>query len=645
MKLPVLGRAMHNPRVVFGAVCVFLVAMFIADLGAYDLWWHIKAGEMIVQDGRVPHADPFSFTAAGRPWIYHSWLSGVSLYLVHAATGIGGLIALRSVLIALSLALAWVVARRRGVGAGLASVLVIVAAYQLWVRSLMRPYLFSFVLFMLFYFIIEHARARHEEDVSAAPRGRLAREGWLLWGGGRLLLLPLLMVLWANLHGGFMVGFLMIGAFGAAEMAGVAASPVRGPYLRALLRDREGVCFRALLITGVLCLAASVITPYGAGPLTYPIRLFAEVQVVREVQEWKAMPLEKDFLVFWFLLAFSTLVLLRSVWLTAGARRLRPQLARLLADVLLVAGFGLMALQSRRNLAWFLLLVPPITGYHFVVTPRLAGIAAGEGEERRKEALYVLVALLCGVILAVRQVNLVARMGLGVSEEKLPVRACEYLKSSPVRGNMYNAYEWGGYAIWQLWPHRKVFVDGRCLVYGDRIMRDSQTVAWGKPGWRDVLASYEVDYLLVPYRKRPCTHFFEGDQWVCIYWDDTALIAVRAETWGEGLPGAEPFPLSNPVVFEERLADTPAEAILVEVDQVLRRQPDCWTAWVMRARCLLKAAQGEPALESAVQAAKRAVLLNDRQAETWRALGDCYQAAGRAEEAAAALRRADSLSE
>jgi len=118
MRLDPVKGLLTDRRALLGVLLATMLVMFTSNLGAYDLWWHLKAGELIVQTGRVPRCDPFSFTAAGRPWTYHSWLAGVVLYLVHAAGGAAGLVALKAALTSLALGLAWVAARAAGSGSG-----------------------------------------------------------------------------------------------------------------------------------------------------------------------------------------------------------------------------------------------------------------------------------------------------------------------------------------------------------------------------------------------------------------------------------------------------------------------------------------------------------------------------------------------
>ncbi len=483
-----LLRKACDRRAVFAVLAATTVIMFVSHLGAYDLWWHLKAGGDILRTGVVPRADPFSFTAAGAPWTYHSWLSGVLLHAVHAVSGVPGLILLRAALVASSLLLSWVAARRRGVGAGLAAVLVLASCYQLRPRALTRPYLFSFVLFVLFYMVVQ----RTFRQTARAPDGPASSGGaWrFLWGDeGRLLLLPAMTLAWANLHGGFLVGLLLIGAFGAGEMIELAVRRRGRALLRTLLTEDAGARFRALLSAGLLCLLASLVTPYGPGTLLYPLRLLTQVKLTAQVQEWRPMPLSGDFALCWALMALSVPALARSARALTRGGQWKGRVGQFCADAFLLAGFGLLAVRSVRHLTWFVLLAPPVLGYHLTAA-RSAILPRGTADrvDERREIVYTCAAYALALVLILGQLFGAAVFGFGVRQDRLPVRACDYLQDRrDLQGRFYNAYEWGGYLIWRFGPERKVFIDGRCLVYGDRVMGEALTVAHGRPGWERIL--------------------------------------------------------------------------------------------------------------------------------------------------------------
>lgn len=624
-------RDAHCPGAVI-LLALVLIVVFVSKLAAYDLWWHLNAGRLILRTMSVPTEDIFSFTAAGQPWVYHSWLGGVVLHLVHACAGLPGLVLLRSAVISLALVLSWVAARRRGVVVGLGAVLVLACAFQLSERALTRPYIFSFVLFVLFYLILQ--------GTCRTPGIREPEETGHRWGDrGRLMLLPLLMLLWVNVHGGFVVGILLIGAFGAGEMMGVLAGHRSRGYRRELVFGPAGARFRALLVTGVFTLAATIFNPYGGAVLTYPIRLFGEVEVLSRVNEWKPLPWSMDYGPFWVLLGLVGLCLLRTVVLAARQGRLRDHAGGIVTDLLLMGGFALMALRSVRNVAWFLLLIPPVLGYHFQFARRLLGLA----RDHRRRTFYGVLAVLLGLLALGWHLG-GERFGIGLSRRNLPVDATRYLESHPVPGPTYNVYEWGGYLIWRRWPEARVFVDGRTLLYGDRIIGQAMRVAEGGEGWREILDHHGIRSMLIRHEKRDSTHFFEEGKWQCIYWDALALVAVRA---GEA-PELERRTLTNPVTFEERFERVDPRRVLEELDRVLDAGPENWRAWTFRSRALLRVAgerrEDSPRLrQQAVSAARRAAHLRDDAPEAWRVLSKALRAADDREGAHRAARRAAEL--
>jgi len=624
--------------VTFGAACL----AFLGPLVAYDLWWHLKAGSLILRTHAVPRADPFSFTAAGRPWTYHSWLSGVVLSAVWHVAGAEGLVLLRSFLVAGSLVAAWAAARRRGVGAGLAATLVLAACAQLKVRGLARPYLFSFLFFVTFAIVLREP-----------ARGEAGTARGYLWGRrGRLLLLPLLTALWANMHAGFISGLLVIGAFGAGEMAGLALGTPRsdraGPgrlrsFAMRLASEPDGARFRAMLVAGALCVAASCATPYGPGVLTYPFRLMHEVRLVGRIQEWQPMPLRADFAIFWAMALVGGLILARSAWFCVRAGRLREGAGVLVTDALLMAGFGVLACQAVRHVAWFLLLAPSVMGYHLDACRWFGG-----GCERREEKpLYAYAACVVAAVVGFWPLLSEGRPRPVPSAKVLPVKACDYVQRQDLFERAYNSYEWGGYLIWRFWPRWKVFIDGRCLVYGDRIIQQALDVERGK-GWRDIFDRWGVEMFLVRYRKRDSSHFFSDREWHCVYWDDVAIIGLRDDAFRARAPALREFPLSNPATFDRNVDELSPREALEELDAVLARDPDCWTALAFRARCLVRLAREEPdrkaeLLAEAMRSAKRSLELCETESEPWTALREVADALGERELASRAGRRARAL--
>jgi hypothetical protein len=237
---------------------------------------------------------------------------------------------------------------------------------------------------------------------------------------------------------------------------------------------------------------------------------------------------------------------------------------------------------------------------------------------------------------------------VGPSKLVLPVKACDYIESEGLDYRAYNSYEWGGYLIWRFWPGRRVFIDGRCEVYGDRIMGQARAVAAGEEGWERILDDWAVEMLLVRYRRKDSAHLFASGRWRCVYWDDIAVIALRDDVLASRTHVLTEFPLSNPVLFERTVGEAPPGGILDELDAVLARDPECWTALAFRARCLVRLARQQPEgrdalFASARDAARQALKFQDGHYEPWRALAEVAATLGDDALAAKADRKARKL--
>ncbi len=195
-------------------VVVVFLSIFTYDLARptdIDFWWHLRTGQLIAESGAVPRVDPFSFTAAGRPWVAHEWLWELGVFRLYRLGGYRAAVLLSAIIVTLAYAILYRLLRHLGANEIAAAALVLWAAF-LGVPNLgARPREFTFLFFALF--LDRLYRYRTGES-------------------GQLWLLPLLMPLWANLHGGFVFGLGLLGLFALSETVAWLAG--RGPAPRRL---------------------------------------------------------------------------------------------------------------------------------------------------------------------------------------------------------------------------------------------------------------------------------------------------------------------------------------------------------------------------------------------------------------------------
>ncbi|RME40339.1 MAG: hypothetical protein D6796_17320, partial [Caldilineae bacterium] len=235
-----------NIAVVWLAFVLFgvLAIAFLLPIQPNDYWWYVRLGGDIAATHTIPTTDAYSHTRAGEPIIYHSWLSALALWGARRLGGDGLTILLRGGLLALFYGLLWHLCRRAGAGPRLSTALTVLAALAGSNNWAMRPQLFSYPLFALTLLGLHHWQA-----------GR-RRWRWLL---------PPLVLLWANLHGAFVLAFLLAGAMWVGEKN----------------NRREMAAVLAAMALAVL------VNPRGAAVWGYVYRLLTDPASQQLGAEWK----------------------------------------------------------------------------------------------------------------------------------------------------------------------------------------------------------------------------------------------------------------------------------------------------------------------------------------------------------------------
>jgi tetratricopeptide (TPR) repeat protein len=255
------------PLVAFAllSLAVYLAFVTFFKVSNNDIWIHLETGEYVLTHLRVPVTDPYSFTAAGRSYVAHEWLAGVLFYLVYSGAGVGGLILFKAAVIAGTVVLLFLAARRLR---GRLSVILPVFALVLYLgsaRFFERPHIFSYLLAAVILWLF----LRYREG------GRDRR--WLY------AIIPV-QVLWVNLHGGWVEGVALVAVFAAGELL----TWLRARYLlrqpERSLPARDVGLLAALVPAG---LAASLVNPYGWRILLFPFQLTGLQLFMQEVYEWR----------------------------------------------------------------------------------------------------------------------------------------------------------------------------------------------------------------------------------------------------------------------------------------------------------------------------------------------------------------------
>lgn len=496
-----LLRELTLGRLAMALTFVVVVVIALRPPLDVDTYWHLRSGEWEVAHRAVLREDVFSFTQAGEPWIDHSWLSQIILYGAYAAVGDVGLALFTAVFGTVGMALIYRQMRADPLVRALVMVLGASAAAVFWSA---RPQMVSFL--------------------GCAIVLTLLREKWR-GGPDWLWLIPPLMLFWANLHGGFALGFVLL----ALAMAGELIHWLIGDESETApppARTLEGV--RPLFKLGAVGLASAVAVcanPFGPRLLLLPFQTVGVGLLHAFIQEW-ATPNFHDRR-FW---PFLALLLALIVTLARSRRRLDWR------ELALLIGTGCLALIAARNIPIFVLVAAPLLadalaellvdrGVHFQLDRRPQGVLAFA------HAAFLALLVVAGVAYAGSELG---QDALAEAREAiLPVEAVAVLQQEAPPGRLFNSYSWGGYILWVARDY-PVIVDGRTDLYGDAILEPYMDVYLGHPGWADALDESQINTVLIE-RGSPLAALVESSaDWSTLYVDNVAGLYVRREPLADG---------------------------------------------------------------------------------------------------------------
>lgn len=431
-----------------------------------DTYWHIATGNWILDHHSVPHADVFSAFKLGSPWVAQEWLSEVVMALAWRAAGWAGVVVLFAAAMAAS---AWLMVRRLSFAiGGVTLVLTSVLAFACMGGSLLaRPHLLALPVLLIWTL----------ELLSARREGRSPR-----------LVFALLMTVWANLHGSYVLGFLLAGALG----------------LEALMdpqQDRLSV-IRGWGLFGLLSLAAALITPWGVEGILYPFRIMTMTSLPG-ILEWRGADFTKPSAFEAGLLVTLFVCLWRGV-------RLPPMRAALLLVLLHLA------LQHTRHQLVLAALAPLI-----LAEPLALALGHEPARPRLPGGLLFAFAAVAAVLFAVRFADPVVRRD-GLNS---PVTAIAQLPPELLHQPVLNDYGFGGYLIYK---GIRPFIDGRSDMYGDAYTQAYFAAAGADRAHLDgFLGRYGVNWTIFP-PGAPINAVLDSDPaWRRIHVDSSAVVYRR----------------------------------------------------------------------------------------------------------------------
>ena len=445
---------------------------FIFPLPPLDFWWHLKMGEVIATTRSIPQVDSFSYTAEGHPFVIQNWLGELIYYWTYSLGGFPLLVFLGTVITLAGFLMMYVLCLDASRNARIVALVGFIASLGNY--GFLRPQTYSFLLFAAFYMVLEQYRQRRRD---------------------RLWILPVLMVLWVNLHGAFVMGLGLLAIYIIGEGCRRALDPARTDAL-------SRIEIRKVLVVLLLCVVGTVLNPEGLGLFDYVRTVVTDAGSQQLVAEWRP-PLVTDLLGFLLFYCPFFLTLLTFIY-----SRVKPDLT----EALLFFGFAVAGLMSIRNGAWFSTIAYPLLARyipHLDLAPlmplrrykainQLFEPGAPSGEEPPVYSRINLVMLIAAVLVLVTQSPWVrpALTGASLLAEQTPVGVADFISEKGLTGRIFHPQIFGDYLIWRLWPQQRSFVDGRVHLFSLDFLNQYKK-AIEDPLSTDVVERWNIEYLLL----------------------------------------------------------------------------------------------------------------------------------------------------
>jgi hypothetical protein len=481
------------PQIIFLGVFLFLTLEDSRLLGDADTGFHIRAGEYMIATSTIPDADIFSYLTPPLKWTLHEWLSELIMAAVHRIAGLTGIVIVFAFLIATACYLVYDLLLKpfsNVLFAAVMTLLVVLASSSNW---LARPHVFTLLIFVIWLYLLNGYQYREQN---------------------RLLFLPLVMLFWVNLHGGFILGLIVLSIYFVGNLSASLFAPSKAP-------EKAKALFLGKIL--VVCVLAALLNPYGYKSLLFPFQVVRERFLMDHIAEYLSPNFHSA-----SALPFELILLAALAVFAVSATRLN------LIELMLLLIFTHMALFSSRHMPLFAIVAGPVVLRHANLAFEKLDGSILRGLKQRLHNLHNIEQSASRMVWPV--IGLIAVLGLALtgtihhdfSSKHLPRDAFEFVKNNDLKGNMFNNDEFGDYIIYAGWPQYKVFIDGRTDMYGTPRVKEYIQVTQANSGWQDVLEKYNATWVMHDPNSVLSKLLVQRYEWKLVYSDKVANVFVRA---------------------------------------------------------------------------------------------------------------------
>jgi len=461
------------------SILIIIFKLSLTRIPGSDVWLYLNIGKDIIQKGKFPTGDTYSFTAYGKPWMAHEWLSGTIFYLIYKTPGENALFYFNFIILAITFLLIFYFIDKKTNLPFIAFLITVTVAFTCTnyfdIRSRIFTYLFTVVTIM----ILEIERKK------------------LL-----ILLLPIILILWVNLHGGFVVFFIIIFFHILNSWE--------------IIKDKNYPEITPVITGTIISILAIGLNPYSYRLLLYPIAWSQNTIFKKTLQEWQ--PLRNDENGYYLYIIVIAITAILSLMVIKKGR---------IGDILAIIFFTYLSMTARRHIPILCLYFAFIMGTNvFYLLPKIPFFNI---EQFRRLLFSILIFLLSGAYLLSGPLTK-NPFKYVIVNEIFPYKACDFISKSDIKYKTYNFYAWGSFITWKLSSKFKVFIDGRAnTIYPEKVYIDYMSIENGKDDYENILKKYKVISCLVTQLHPVSLRLLENSKWDIVFADEISLLFIKKE--------------------------------------------------------------------------------------------------------------------
>jgi len=527
----------ENKYFICGMLTAFLVCVFI--LSSYkleddDFFWHLSTGRFIVENKFVPDKDVFSLPSQNAEWIPFEWGWDVITFEIYNIAGYNAVFIFSSIIFCLIFLIYFLFLKRYGTNTVINILLLFVLLMAVFDRLSPRPHIFTYLFFVILLYLFANFRY-------------IDREKYLK----QLFLLPVIFLVWGNLHLGVLAGILLVFVFVISEII-IFYYPKKfsGNELKPLTKEQLKKLLLIFIVSGLVLL----INPNGIQTYLYAYS-HTKMKMLESISEWQNP--------FTGMIDVTFVITLYKILFFGGIIVLIYAFSKKdLTFGLIYLAFAIYSIRAIRftvdyEIIIIFFLSVSLNYYlkRFIKEDALfSKLLNGNPVKIVLALFFIFVSFKAFSNDLYYTLRYNRQTGWGINENLIPFRLYDFMKENDIKGTIFNNYETGGYFMWNF-PGQKNFIDSRNI--NDNIFNEYMSILSMNPGFENKLDQFGIDIIvyaepkLVKYpnnlKKYITAYLYKNDKWKLVYWDDKSFLYIKNIPKNAELISRYEYKIFNPV--------------------------------------------------------------------------------------------------